>query len=82
MTKNQLPLLSQLQRAVICHQRTKIGGDREDWHCQKLGVLGQVIVIFAKKLKIETVFIFLLHPSWSFLDETSYPRAVVAPALE
>ena len=30
MAKNQLPLVSQFHRAIVCRQRTKIGGARED----------------------------------------------------
>ena len=43
MTKNKLTLVSRFQRAIVCRQGTKIGGAREDWPGQKLGVLGRVI---------------------------------------
>ena len=29
-SKNQIPLVSQFQCAIVCHQRTKIGGAREN----------------------------------------------------
>ena len=40
-----------IPNALVCHhnQRTKISGARKDWPDPKLGVLGQILVVFAKK---------------------------------
>ena len=39
--------MRRFQRAIVCHQRIKIGKDIELWPNPKVGVNGRIIVIFA-----------------------------------
>ena len=56
MTKNELPLVSRFQNAIICHQRTKIGEAIEVWSSPKVGVNDQIIVIFAENFQDSIYF--------------------------
>ena len=70
MTKNEFPLVRRFKRAIICPQQTKIGEDIEVWPSPKVGVNGQIIVIFVKIDIFEIVSIYFLRPPKRFLDET------------
>ena len=70
MAKNKLPLARPFQHAIICPQQTEIGEDIEVWPSPKVGVNGQIIVIFVKIDIFEIVSIYFLRPPKRFLDET------------
>ena len=82
MGKNNLPLVWQFQRAIVCHQWTNIVEAIKVWPRLKVSVPGKIIVIFAK-IKKMSQHLFFSSPleelfRWFFF----YPRTVAAPALE
>ena len=82
MAKNELHVVSQFQRAIVCHQRTKICGAREIALAKKSMFSAKlyIVVIFAKiDFFRDSAYLFsspLEKCSWCF-----YPRSSVACPL-
>ena len=80
--QNELPLVSPFQRAIVCHQQTNIGGAKENSPGLKLGVLGQIIVIFVESEKNWDSIYFFFAPCGAFLLNFSGAALVANKAPE
>ena len=80
MAKKELPLVIRFQHAIICHQRIKIGKAVEVWSRPKVGVNGQIIVIFAKIENFRDI-IYLFSSPLVDLSYWFFPRSLVAYLL-